>query len=57
MKWRDRRKKRRKKESRVEKLETIQEINKLLKNYNILRKNQMWLLSNVKLDNHSSAEL
>ena len=57
MKWRDRRKKRTKRESSVEKLETIQEINKLFKNYNILKKNQMRLLSNVKLDNQSSAEL
>ena len=57
MKWRDRRKKRTKRESSVEKLETIQEINKLFKNYNILKKNQMRLLSNMKLDNQSSAEL
>ena len=57
MKWRDRRKKRTKRESSVEKLETIQEINKLFKNYNILKKNHMRLLSNVKLDNQSSAEL
>ena len=57
MKLRDRRKKRTKRESSVEKLETIQEINKLFKNYNILKKNQMRLLSNVKLDNQSSAEL
>ena len=36
MKWRDRRKKRRKKESSVEKLETLQEIKKPFKNYNII---------------------